>query len=161
MLCYTKIFNLSDFPWLLSSLFSRVYRQYDLRENSKRSDVLIDLTEFCGQLVEAKCLAVNPRDNNYLAVGANGPFVRLYDIRMIHNYRLVWSIIMIIQQPIKCKSFSTPGIDVHIHNLGFKHIFISLHRKSMSQSTSAAVHTFCERQKPIPDGAGQYYVAGA
>lgn len=30
----------------------------------------------------------------------------------------------------------------------------------MSQSTSAAVHTFCERQKPIPDGAGQYYVAG-
>lgn len=64
-------------------------RQYDLRENSKRSEVLIDLTEFCGQLVEAKCLAVNPRDNNYLAVGANGPFVRLYDIRMIHNYRLV------------------------------------------------------------------------
>lgn len=65
------------------------YRQYDLRENSKHSEVLIDLTEFCGQLVEAKCLAVNPRDNNYLAVGANGPFVRLYDIRMIHNYRLI------------------------------------------------------------------------
>lgn len=63
------------------------YRQYDLRESSKRSEVFIDLTEFCGQLVEAKCLAVNPRDNNYLAVGANGPFVRLYDIRMIHNYR--------------------------------------------------------------------------
>lgn len=65
------------------------HRQYDLRENSKHSEVLVDLTEFCGQLVEAKCLAVNPRDNNYLAVGANGPFVRLYDIRMIHNYRLV------------------------------------------------------------------------
>ncbi|XP_068611719.1 WD and tetratricopeptide repeats protein 1 [Brachionichthys hirsutus] len=96
-----------------------IIRQYDLRESSKRSEVLIDLTEFCGQLVEAKCLAVNPRDNNYLAVGANGPFVRLYDVRMIHNYR-----------------------------------------KSGSQSTSAAVHTFCERQKPIPDGAGQYYVAG-
>uniref|UniRef100_A0A3B3HC58 WD and tetratricopeptide repeats 1 n=1 Tax=Oryzias latipes TaxID=8090 RepID=A0A3B3HC58_ORYLA len=96
-----------------------IIRQYDLRENSKHSEVLIDLTEFCGQLVEAKCLAVNPRDNNYLAVGANGPFVRLYDIRMIHNYR-----------------------------------------KSLSQSTSAAVHSFCDRQKPIPDGAGQYYVAG-
>ncbi|CAG00028.1 unnamed protein product [Tetraodon nigroviridis] len=94
-------------------------QQYDLRESSKRSEVFIDLTEFCGQLVEAKCLAVNPRDNNYLAVGANGPFVRLYDIRMIHNYR-----------------------------------------KSVLQGTSAAVHTFCERQKPIPDGAGQYYVAG-
>uniref|UniRef100_A0A8C2XKH2 WD and tetratricopeptide repeats 1 n=1 Tax=Cyclopterus lumpus TaxID=8103 RepID=A0A8C2XKH2_CYCLU len=96
-----------------------IIRQYDLRESSKRSDVLIDLTEFCGQLVEAKCLAVNPRDNNYMAVGANGPFVRLYDIRMINKYR-----------------------------------------KSLNQSTSAAVHTFCERQKPIPDGAGQYYVAG-
>lgn len=69
------------------------YRQYDLRESSKRSEVLIDLTEFCGQLVEAKCLAVNPRDNNYLAVGANGPFVRLYDIRMIHNYRLAFDVI--------------------------------------------------------------------
>lgn len=36
----------------------------------------------------------------------------------------------------------------------------SLHRKSMIQGTSAAVHTFPDRQKPIPDGAGQYYVAG-
>ncbi|KAJ8373235.1 hypothetical protein AAFF_G00267270 [Aldrovandia affinis] len=96
-----------------------IIRQYDLRESSKRSEVLINLTEYCGQLVEAKCLAVNPRDNNYLAVGANGPFVRLYDIRMIHN-----------------------------------------HRKSMSSSVAAGVHTFCDRQKPIPDGAGQYYVAG-
>lgn len=69
------------------------YRQYDLRESSKRSEVLIDLTEFCGQLVEAKCLAVNPRDNNYLAVGANGPFVRVYDIRMIHNYRLDFDVV--------------------------------------------------------------------
>lgn len=66
---------------------SSLCRQYDLRENSKRSEVLIDLTEYCGQLVEAKCLTVNPQDNNYLAVGASGPFVRLYDIRMIHNHR--------------------------------------------------------------------------
>ncbi|XP_061772113.1 WD and tetratricopeptide repeats protein 1 [Nerophis ophidion] len=64
-----------------------VIRQYDLRESSKRSQALINLTEFCGQLMEAKCLAVNPCDNNYMAVGANGPFVRLYDIRMIHNGR--------------------------------------------------------------------------
>lgn len=81
-------------------------RQYDLRENSKHSEVLVDLTEFCGQLVEAKCLAVNPRDNNYLAVGANGPFVRLYDIRMIHNYRLV-------------TTFS-----LHLQNNIYQHIFL-------------------------------------
>lgn len=73
--------------WILFFFFFSYCRQYDLRENSKHSEVLIDLTEFCGQLAEAKCLAVNPQDNNYMAVGANGPFVRLYDIRMIHNYR--------------------------------------------------------------------------
>lgn len=33
-------------------------------------------------------------------------------------------------------------------------------RKSMKQSPSAGVHTFCDRQKPLPDGAAQYYVAG-
>uniref|UniRef100_A0A9J8CWU2 WD and tetratricopeptide repeats 1 n=1 Tax=Cyprinus carpio carpio TaxID=630221 RepID=A0A9J8CWU2_CYPCA len=33
-------------------------------------------------------------------------------------------------------------------------------RKSMTQSSSAGVHTFCDKQKSIPDGAGQYYVAG-
>uniref|UniRef100_A0A671MWE9 WD and tetratricopeptide repeats protein 1-like n=1 Tax=Sinocyclocheilus anshuiensis TaxID=1608454 RepID=A0A671MWE9_9TELE len=107
-----------------------IIRQYDLRESSKRSEVLIDLTEYCGQLVEAKCLAINPRDNNYMAVGANGPFVRLYDIRMIHNHR----------SSHKVSQSKT--------------------EKSMNQSSSAGVHTFCDKQKSIPDGAGQYYVAG-
>ncbi|MEQ2209332.1 WD and tetratricopeptide repeats protein [Xenoophorus captivus] len=122
-----------------------IIRQYDLRENSKHSEVLIDLTEFCGQLAEAKCLAVNPRDNNYLAVGANGPFVRLYDIRMIHNYRYVVTGVLSVLK--------------HMQNVN-KCQFCSLPRKSLNQNTSAAVHTFCDRQKPIPDGAGQYYVAG-
>lgn len=36
----------------------------------------------------------------------------------------------------------------------------SLARKSMKQCPSAGVHTFCDRQKPLPDGAAQYYVAG-
>ena len=30
----------------------------------------------------------------------------------------------------------------------------------MKQSPTAGVHTFCDRQKPLPDGAAQYYVAG-
>lgn len=132
------------------------YRQYDLRDNSKHSDVLIDLTEFCGQLVEAKCLAVNPRDNNYLAVGANGPFVRLYDIRMIHNYRL---------SCVKNRTLKYMRLLVRFFflTLVIFVLFVLFYvcRKSVSQSTSAAVHTFCEKQKPIPDGAGQYYVAGA
>lgn len=39
-------------------------------------------------------------------------------------------------------------------------LFFFLIRKSMKQSPSAGVHTFCDRQKPLPDGAAQYYVAG-
>lgn len=39
-------------------------------------------------------------------------------------------------------------------------LFFFLARKSMKQSPSAGVHTFCDRQKPLPDGAAQYYVAG-
>lgn len=39
-------------------------------------------------------------------------------------------------------------------------LFLSVGRKSMKQSPSAGVHTFCDRQKPLPDGAAQYYVAG-
>ncbi|KAG8451258.1 hypothetical protein GDO86_003475 [Hymenochirus boettgeri] len=93
-------------------------RQYDLRESGTHSEVLIDLTEYCGQLVEAKCVSISPQDNNCLAVGASGPFVRLYDIRMIHS-----------------------------------------HRKTLQQNQSG-IHTFCSRQKPIPEGAVQYYVAG-
>lgn len=30
----------------------------------------------------------------------------------------------------------------------------------MKQNATAGVHTFCDRQKPLPDGAAQYYVAG-
>ncbi|XP_073420096.1 WD and tetratricopeptide repeats protein 1 isoform X1 [Dendrobates tinctorius] len=93
-------------------------RQYDLRESSTHSDVLVDLTEYCGESVEAKCVSISPQDNNCLAVGASGPFVRLYDIRMIHS-----------------------------------------HRKNLQQ-TQSGLHTFCSRQRPIPEGAAQYYVAG-
>jgi len=32
---------------------------------------------------EAKCLAINPTRPELLAVGANDPYVRLYDRRMI------------------------------------------------------------------------------
>ncbi|XP_032828787.1 WD and tetratricopeptide repeats protein 1 isoform X1 [Petromyzon marinus] len=62
-------------------------RQFDLRESSNRSQVLVDLTWYCSSQVEAKCLAINPSDNTSLAVGANDPYVRLYDMRMITQHR--------------------------------------------------------------------------
>lgn len=62
-------------------------RQFDLRAphvcRSESDNVLIYLKHCFGKLAEAKCLAVNPVRSELLAVGANDPFVRLYDRRMI------------------------------------------------------------------------------
>lgn len=46
-------------------------------------NVLINLITHIGRYAETKCLAVNPTRPELLAVGANDPFVRLYDRRMI------------------------------------------------------------------------------
>ncbi|XP_013779235.1 WD and tetratricopeptide repeats protein 1-like isoform X1 [Limulus polyphemus] len=61
--------------------------QYDLRTphqcSSVCNSVLINLLNHAGRNAEAKCLAINPLRPELLAVGANDPFVRLYDRRMI------------------------------------------------------------------------------
>lgn len=45
--------------------------------------MLINLTNHLGDYAEAKCLAVNPRRPELIAVGANDCFARVYDTRMI------------------------------------------------------------------------------
>ena len=65
-----------------------VNRQFDLRDpeltsNSNPKNVLINLRAHMGQSAEAKCLAINPTRPEQLAVGANDPYVRLYDRRML------------------------------------------------------------------------------
>lgn len=62
--------------------------QFDLRApelNSAQNprNVLIDLTTLLGYGAEAKCLAINPCRPEQLAVGANDPYVRLFDRRML------------------------------------------------------------------------------
>lgn len=61
--------------------------QYDLRmsepSNSNPKNVLINLNAHLGQHAEAKCIAINPCRSDQLAVGANDPFIRLYDRRML------------------------------------------------------------------------------
>uniref|UniRef100_A0A2L2YFC7 WD and tetratricopeptide repeats protein 1 n=1 Tax=Parasteatoda tepidariorum TaxID=114398 RepID=A0A2L2YFC7_PARTP len=61
--------------------------QFDLRESHQCSNicknVLVNLVYHVGRNAEAKCLAVNPLRPELLAVGANDPYVRLYDRRMI------------------------------------------------------------------------------
>ncbi|XP_075228255.1 WD and tetratricopeptide repeats protein 1-like isoform X2 [Lycorma delicatula] len=62
-------------------------RQFDMRVphtcSSDVSNILVYLRTHLGGYAEAKCLAINPCRPEILAVGANDPYVRLYDRRMI------------------------------------------------------------------------------
>jgi len=64
-------------------------REFDLRapemcKTDRPQNVLINLNEHVGPHAEAKCLSINPVRPELLAVGANDPYVRLYDRRMLH-----------------------------------------------------------------------------
>lgn len=62
-------------------------RQFDVRSphtcRSESPNILISLKRCFGRLAEAKCLSINPVRSELLAVGANDPYVRIYDRRMI------------------------------------------------------------------------------
>ncbi|XP_078483013.1 WD and tetratricopeptide repeats protein 1-like [Ciona intestinalis] len=59
-------------------------RQFDMRQEPFAiTRVLLDLSAMCGPSAEGKCLAINPTQTDYLALGANDQYVRLYDRRMI------------------------------------------------------------------------------
>lgn len=65
-----------------------IIRQYDLRsphscKTYEQKTVLVNLSNHTGRFVEAKCIAVNPRRPELVAVGANDPYIRMYDRRMI------------------------------------------------------------------------------
>ena len=55
-------------------------------ENCKSAhpkNVLINLNAHMGPHAEAKCISINPVRPELIAVGANDPFVRVYDRRML------------------------------------------------------------------------------
>uniref|UniRef100_A0A0K8S7M9 WD and tetratricopeptide repeats protein 1 n=1 Tax=Lygus hesperus TaxID=30085 RepID=A0A0K8S7M9_LYGHE len=63
-----------------------VIRQFDSRAPHTcriEKNVLIDLKTYAGDYIEAKCLSVNPLRSELIAVGANDPYIRIYDRRMI------------------------------------------------------------------------------
>ena len=49
---------------------------------------MIDLQNHIGASAEAKCVAVNPRRPEQLAVGASDAYARVYDRRMIKLFRV-------------------------------------------------------------------------
>ncbi|OXU18828.1 hypothetical protein TSAR_011669 [Trichomalopsis sarcophagae] len=62
--------------------------QYDLRlphscKKSEQRNVVVNLSQHAGRIIEAKCINVNPRRPELIAVGANDAYVRMYDRRMI------------------------------------------------------------------------------
>lgn len=61
--------------------------QFDLRQpHVCRSDsniVLINLRNHCSEYSEIKCIAINPRRPELLAIGATDCYARVYDRRMI------------------------------------------------------------------------------
>jgi len=62
-----------------------VVREFDFREpfSTAKPRNLIDLNGVCVTGTNCKTLAINPTRPHLLAIGANDPFVRLYDRRMI------------------------------------------------------------------------------
>lgn len=67
-------------------------RQFDIREphDCRRNEKvqLIDLQNHIGPSAEAKCVAVNHRRPEQLAVGASDVYARIYDRRMIRMNRV-------------------------------------------------------------------------
>lgn len=63
------------------------HRQFDLRSSDSSQanpkNVIVNLNAHLGHSAEAKCLAINPLRPEYLAVGANDPYIRMYDRRML------------------------------------------------------------------------------
>ncbi|KOC65400.1 WD and tetratricopeptide repeats protein 1 [Habropoda laboriosa] len=62
--------------------------QYDIRapHNCKTNEcnsVLVNLVNHMGRCAEGKCISVNPKKPELIAVGANDAYIRMYDRRMI------------------------------------------------------------------------------
>lgn len=67
--------------------------QFDIREphscSSGSKVVLLDLRDQISKNIEVKCVAINPRRPELLAVGLNDPYARVYDRRMISLRNIV------------------------------------------------------------------------
>ncbi|KAK1128068.1 hypothetical protein QLX08_000657 [Tetragonisca angustula] len=62
--------------------------QYDIRapHSCKSNDcnsVLVNLVNHAGRYAEGKCITVNPKKPELIAIGANDAYIRMYDRRMI------------------------------------------------------------------------------
>lgn len=102
--------------------------QYDMREPHEcrtQSKIFVDLNF----LTEIKCIAINPTNSNYIAVGANDCFIRLYDRRKVkvfnvtlnHSFETHHRSIA-SQQDSNCVQYYSPGhlAKEHFNVISFK-----------------------------------------
>ncbi|XP_054012474.1 WD and tetratricopeptide repeats protein 1-like [Hylaeus anthracinus] len=84
-----RIATASTVPFLFwSAAEDGLVLQYDIRmphtcKNNECNTVLINLVNHLGQYAEGKCISVNPKKPELIAVGANDAYIRMYDRRMI------------------------------------------------------------------------------
>jgi hypothetical protein len=67
----------------LKSIALIFHRETDIRAPPTEASVLVNLMSVLGRTAEAKCLSINSRKPEQIAVGANDPFVRVYDRRKL------------------------------------------------------------------------------
>ncbi|XP_031846992.1 WD and tetratricopeptide repeats 1 [Nomia melanderi] len=84
-----RIATTSTVPFLFwSAAEDGLILQHDIRtphicKSNEFSTVLIDLVNHMGRYAEAKCVTVNPKRPELIAVGASDAYIRMYDRRMI------------------------------------------------------------------------------
>lgn len=116
--------------------------QFDLRnpemcKSDQPRNILVNLNEHIGPHAEAKCLAMSALRPELLAVGANDPYVRVYDRRMLH-----------------CRSVVFPNdVSSRIFNMRSS-------SPTELNSSSSPSSDFVPDNKRLPPGCVQYYVAG-
>ncbi|KAG7197011.1 hypothetical protein KM043_017547 [Ampulex compressa] len=84
-----RIATAATIPFLFwSAAEDGLVLQYDIRtphtcKSNEQNSVLVNLVNHMGRYAEGKCIAINPKKPELLAIGANDAYIRMYDRRMI------------------------------------------------------------------------------
>ena len=84
-----RIATAPNIPYLFwSAAEDGIIMQFDMRaphncRDGDEKNVLVNLVNYMGRHIEAKCISINIRRPELIAVGANDPYIRMYDRRMI------------------------------------------------------------------------------
>ncbi|XP_043477036.1 WD and tetratricopeptide repeats protein 1 [Leptopilina heterotoma] len=143
--CHTgrvkRIATAPNIPYLFwSAGEDGIIMQFDMRaphtcKSHDEKNVLVNLVNHMDCHIEAKCIDVNNRRPELIAVGANDPFIRMYDRRMIKL--AVRPIIELPQSPFdwinpqrRRDQFGDEGVDLTTVPVGCVQYFIAGHLKS-------------------------------